>query len=62
MRTLIDSLSKDPPRNYRRVHAPALAFFAESMDDLHVADPIRAEAAREWESRFMAPFRRKSIV
>jgi pimeloyl-ACP methyl ester carboxylesterase len=62
MHALMDSLWTDPPRHYRRVHAPALAFFAESMDDLHVADPKRVEAAREWESRYMAPFRRKSIV
>jgi hypothetical protein len=62
MRALMDSLWTDPPRQYRRVHAPSLAFFAKSMDDLHVADPKRAEAEREWEARYMAPFRRKSIA
>jgi len=61
MHALMDSLWTDPPREYRRVHAPALAFFAESMADLHVADRKRAAAEREWESRYMAPFRRKSI-
>ena len=61
MHALMDSLWTDPPREYRRVRAPALAFFAESMADLHVADRKRAAAEREWESRYMAPFRRKSI-
>ena len=62
MQALIASLWTDPPREYRRVHVPALALFAETTADLHVADPKRAEAEREWESRYMAPFRRKSII
>lgn len=62
MHALIASLWTDPPREYRRIHAPALALFAETMADLHGADPKRAEAEREWESRYMAPFRRKSII
>lgn len=62
MHALIASSWTDPPREYRRVHAPALAFFAESMADLRAADPKRAGAEREWESRYMAPFRRKSII
>lgn len=52
----------NPWRQYRRVQAPALAIYAESMADLHVADRERLEQERKWESTYMAPFRRKSIT
>lgn len=61
MTALIASLWTNPPREYRRVRSPALAIFAESMMDLHVADPERRKQATDWEQKYMAQFRVKSI-
>jgi hypothetical protein len=61
MTALVDSLWTNPPREYRRVRSPALAIFAESMMDLHVADAERRKQGRDWEQRYLAQFRVKSI-
>lgn len=62
MSALFSALWTNPPRDYRRVRAPALAIFAASMMDLHVADAERRRQASAWERRYMAPFRVKSIA
>jgi hypothetical protein len=62
MTALTASLWTNPPRDYRRVRSPALAIFATSMIDLHVADAKRREQGRAWEQKYMAPFRVKSIA
>jgi len=62
MSALLSALWTNPPRDYRRIHAPALAIFAKSMMDLHVADPQRREQEAAWERKYMAPFRLKSIA
>ncbi len=62
MSALFAALWTNPPRDYRRVRAPALAIFAASMLDLHIADGERRQQASAWEQRYMAPFRVKSIA
>jgi pimeloyl-ACP methyl ester carboxylesterase len=62
MTALISSLWTNPPRDYRRVHSPALAIFASSMIDLQGADATRRDQGRTWEQQYMAPFRTKSIA
>jgi pimeloyl-ACP methyl ester carboxylesterase len=62
MSALFSSVWANPPRDYRRVRAPALAIYAASMMDLHVADAERRKQASAWEQRYMAPFRVKSIA
>jgi pimeloyl-ACP methyl ester carboxylesterase len=59
---LTAALWTNPPRDYRRIHSPALAIFAESMIDLHGADSMRHKEGRAWEQKYMAPFRAKSIA
>lgn len=61
MTALIASLWTNPPREYRRVRSPALAIYAETMMDLHVADAERSKQGTDWEQKYMAQFRVKSI-
>jgi pimeloyl-ACP methyl ester carboxylesterase len=61
MAALTAALWTNPPRDYTRVRSPAIAIFAESMIDLHGADPDRREQGRAWERQYMAPFRAKSV-
>jgi pimeloyl-ACP methyl ester carboxylesterase len=61
MAALTASLWTNPPRDYRRIRAPALAIFANSMVDLQDADATRREQGRAWEQKYMAPFRAKSM-
>ncbi len=49
------------PRDYTKVHAPALAIFAETMLDLRHGAPEPLEANRGWEQKYMIPFRAASI-
>lgn len=62
MSALLASLWTNPPRDYRRVRSPALAIFATTMMDLHVADDTRREQEYAWEQTYMRPFRVKSIA
>lgn len=62
MSALTASTWSNPPRDYLRVHSPALAIYSKSMFDLHVADTKRREQERAWEQKHMAPFREKSIA
>jgi pimeloyl-ACP methyl ester carboxylesterase len=62
MSALIAALWTNPRRDYARVYSPALAIYAESMVDLHVADTQRRNETRAWERKYMIPFRAKSIA
>jgi pimeloyl-ACP methyl ester carboxylesterase len=59
---LAAALWTNPRRDYARISAPVLAIYAESMIDLHVADPERRADALAWERLYMAPFRARSIA
>jgi len=50
------------PRDYTRVHCPALAIFAQYALDVHVADPHRRADAIAWEQRYWGPFQAKSAA
>ena len=47
-------------RDYTKVHAPALAIYAESMRDIHNGDPQLRDLALGWERKYMDPFRAAS--
>ena len=49
------------PRDYTRVHAPALAIFSASFEDLHHGDPGWIAENLEWNQKYIAPWREKSI-
>ncbi|HUI60063.1 MAG TPA: hypothetical protein VLX90_07565, partial [Steroidobacteraceae bacterium] len=55
------ALWQSAPLNYRRVKSPALAFYARSILDSHLPDARARRDFREWERRYMGPFREKSI-
>jgi hypothetical protein len=42
------------------VQAPALAIYADSFLDVHIADPRQRREALAWEHTYMEPFRRDS--
>jgi pimeloyl-ACP methyl ester carboxylesterase len=48
-------------RDYTKVHAPALAIYAESMRDVHNGGEELRELALEWERKYMDPFRAASV-
>jgi pimeloyl-ACP methyl ester carboxylesterase len=48
-------------RDYTRVHAPVLAIYAETFLNLNSSDIRERATAVAWESKYMKPFRRKSI-
>jgi pimeloyl-ACP methyl ester carboxylesterase len=50
------------PRDYTRVHAPALAIFSESFEDLHHGDPTWIAENVEWNQKYIVPYREKSIA
>lgn len=54
------ALWRNPKLDYRRVHVPALAVYAETTMDLRAFDPGRRQAVLAWERDLMAPFRAKS--
>jgi pimeloyl-ACP methyl ester carboxylesterase len=62
MTALTTALWTNPPRDYRRIHAPVLAIFAQSMIDVHGADVARDREGLAWEHRYVEPFRAKSIA
>jgi pimeloyl-ACP methyl ester carboxylesterase len=62
MDALTAALWTNPRRDYARISSPVLAIYAESMIDLHVADPERRADALAWERTYMAPFRARSVV
>jgi pimeloyl-ACP methyl ester carboxylesterase len=48
-------------RDYRKVLAPALAIYAETMLDVHNGDSALCAANLAWEQKYMAPFRKASV-
>jgi pimeloyl-ACP methyl ester carboxylesterase len=48
-------------RDYRRVRAPALALYADSLFDPNIADADRRALILAWEREYMVPFRRESV-
>lgn len=58
---LFASLSTNPRREYARVRAPVLAFYAEFGMDPRVADSERRRDGVEWERKYLQPLRAKSI-
>jgi pimeloyl-ACP methyl ester carboxylesterase len=58
---LLSSLGSNPLRSYARVHSRALAIYAESVFDPHIADPERRHDDLTWERRYWIPFQKQSI-
>ena len=48
-------------RDYRKVFAPALAIYAETMLDVDHVDSAQCATNVAWEQKYMAPFRKASI-
>jgi len=59
---MVRSLSANPPRDYTRVHCPALAFLAATPVDSQLASASLHKAVLAWERDEWAPFRAKSVA
>jgi pimeloyl-ACP methyl ester carboxylesterase len=58
---LLLSLWTNPLRDYRGVHCPALAIYADSVFDRHISDRRLHAADAAWEQRYWIPFQVQSI-
>lgn len=48
-------------RDYSKIHAPALAIFAQTFLNVRVGDSAQRAKTLAWEQRYMAPFRAATI-
>lgn len=58
---LYAAIYKNEQRQYSKVHCPALAFVADSLYDLNIADPKRRDAVVAFEEHYWRPFQAKSL-
>jgi pimeloyl-ACP methyl ester carboxylesterase len=58
---LYSALWTNKPRDYSRVHCPALVLYADTLYDLHVPDAERRRQLEAYEHDYWGPFQAKSL-